>query len=104
MHRQHRITEAAGQKKLQDAIAELQYIRAVTIDKWTTTATGTPVEVRLEWRRYVFHHILQARCPNKINLRNMFLYDDGAWFFSNYVQRNSHIISLDLSNNNNLSI
>ncbi len=41
-----------------------------------------------------------ANCPTKINLRNMFLYDDGAWAFSHYVQRNSHIISLDLSNNN----
>ena len=35
----------------------------------------------------------------KINLRNMCLYDDGAWAFSAFLQRNSHIKQIDLSNN-----
>ena len=34
-----------------------------------------------------------------INLRNIRLYDDGAWAFASFMQRNSLIESIDLSNN-----
>jgi len=41
----------------------------------------------------------ELRGMSKVNLRNMCLYDDGAWAFAAFLQRNSLIKQLDLSNN-----
>ncbi len=35
----------------------------------------------------------------RVNLRNMALYDDGAWAFAAYMQRNNLIVELDVSHN-----
>ena len=73
------------------------------VEKHETTASTIVVGDKTNNTLLVVNPLEQARAitlPRSINLRNAYLYDDGAAALARCMQKNSHIECLDLSYNN----